>query len=66
MGMSWLIINFVDNNNNKKYKIKYMYYDKKQAKYKNEITQQIDKNIYAIVNKSDGDNDLRLCCFLKK
>jgi hypothetical protein len=65
MGMNWLIINFLDNNNNEKCKIKYMYYDKKQEKYKNEITQHIDKNIYAIVNKNDGDNDLRLCCFVK-
>jgi hypothetical protein len=63
MGMCWLIINFVENNN--KYKIKYMYYDNKQKEYKNEIAQYIGKNIYVIVTKDNSNNDFRLCCFLK-
>lgn len=62
-GMSWLIINFIDEDVANKHKIKYIYYEKKELEYKNEIS-AYNKPIMAIVHK-DEHNDLQLCCLLK-
>lgn len=65
-GCCWLIINFLDENSIDKYKIKYMYYPPKQESYKNEVEQNIGKDITVIVNRELADKDFRLCCFLPK
>lgn len=64
-GMCWLIINFIDENGTEKYQIKYIYYDKKEQKYKSEISTYQGKSIMAIVKKDEQTEDLRLCCLLK-
>lgn len=64
-GESCLIINFIDKNKIDKYKIKYLYCQKKQQKYYNELIHNIGNELKAIVERNQYDKDLQLCCFLK-
>lgn len=62
-GLCWLIVKLVDEKE-KRHRFKYMYYPLKQENYKNEIIQNIGKEIMAVVEYR-GKEDCRLKCLLK-
>lgn len=64
-GFVWLIVNLVDQVK-ERHKLKYMYYLQKQGSYKNEIEQNIGKDVSAIVERLENKKDLRLCCFMQE
>lgn len=64
-GFVWLIVNLVDISK-ERHKFKYMYYPQKQGSYKNEIEQNIGKDVSAIVKRLGNKKDLRLCCFMQE